>query len=123
VATDDLTRLPPTRRFVAGGAQSIRGFDFESIGPGDESDLLVGGSSLLLASLEADFEVIPKWRVAGFVDAGDAVSSAGDFDAEVGVGVGVRWASPLGLIRLDFASPITDSDTALRVHFVIGPDL
>jgi translocation and assembly module TamA len=123
VATDDLTRLPPTRRFVAGGAQSIRGFDFESIGPGDDADLLVGGSSLLLASLEADFEVIAKWRVAGFVDAGDAVSSAGDFDAEVGVGVGVRWASPLGLIRLDFASPITDSDTALRVHFVIGPDL
>jgi translocation and assembly module TamA len=123
IVTDDLGLLPPTRRLVAGGAQSIRGFVFESIGPGDDADLLFGGTSMLVGSLEVDYEVVRSWRLATFADAGDAMNSVSDFDAEVGVGVGVRWASPLGLLRLDFASPLSNPAESLRVHFVFGPDL
>ena len=123
IVTDDLGLLPPTRRLVVGGAQSIRGFVFESIGPGDDAELLFGGTSMLVGSLEADYEVVRSWRLAAFGDVGDAVNSFGDFDAEVGVGVGVRWASPLGLLRLDFASPLSNPAESLRVHFVFGPDL
>lgn len=123
IETRRLSALPPTRRFVTGGAQSVRGFPFESIGPGDDVDALVGGRALLVGSIEADFEVVPRWRLAAFADAGDAMDTLDGFDAELGVGLGVRWASPLGLIRLDFASPLSDPSESLRVHFVIGPDL
>ena len=123
IGTDDVLALPPTRRFVAGGAQSVRGFEFESIGPGDDADALVGGSTLLVGSVEADYEVIRQWRVAAFADVGDAMDSFVDFDAELGVGLGIRWASPLGLIRFDFASPLSDPSNSFRLHFVFGPDL
>lgn len=123
VQTSDILALPPTRRFVAGGAQSIRGFEFESIGPGAEADALIGGNALLVGSIEMDYELVRRWRLAVFSDAGDAMSGVRDFDGELGVGAGIRWASPLGLIRLDFASPLTNPNDRLRVHFVFGPDL
>jgi translocation and assembly module TamA len=123
IVTDDLGLLPPTRRLVAGGAASIRGFEYESVGPGDDVDLLTGGKSMLVGALEVDYEFVRSWRLAAFADAGDAVNSFGDFDAEVGVGLGVRWTSPLGLLRFDLASPLTDPDQSFRLHFVFGPDL
>jgi translocation and assembly module TamA len=123
IRTDDLLDLPPTRRFVTGGAQSVRGFAFETIGPGADADALVGGSTLLVGSVEADYEVIPRWRLAGFADVGDAMDTFADFDAELGVGLGIRWVSPLGMIRFDFASPLSDPTDRFRLHFVFGPDL
>jgi translocation and assembly module TamA len=123
IETADLLALPPTRRFVTGGAQSVRGFEFESIGPGDDADALTGGRGLLVGSVEIDYELVHRWRLAAFADAGDAVHDFTDFEAELGVGLGIRWASPLGLIRLDFATPLSDADQRFRVHFVFGPGL
>jgi translocation and assembly module TamA len=61
-----------------------------------------------------------------FVDAGDAFNS--ELNANVGAGIGVRWRSPVGIIRVDFAVPVrTDKteidDHGLRFHIMIGPDL
>jgi translocation and assembly module TamA len=84
---------------------------------------LVGGKVLAVASLETDFEVIPAWRVAAFGDAGNAAEDFGSLTWEYSVGAGIRWASPLGMLRLDFAFPLTDPDRSFRLHLVIGPDL
>jgi translocation and assembly module TamA len=123
VFTDDLLQLPPTRRFVAGGDQSVRGYAYESIGPGAAEDRLLGGNSLLAGSVEADFEVYRLWRLAVFADAGDAMNDFEGIDLAYGFGGGVRWASPLGLIRFDVAAPVSDPDRTVRLHLVIGPDL
>lgn len=124
IFTDDITALPPTRRFVTGGDQTVRGYGFETLGPElGEEGLLVGGKALVAGSLEADFEVIPNWRLAAFGDVGNALPDFSDFSVEYGTGFGVRWASPLGLIRFDFAFPVSDPDRNFRVHFVLGPDL
>lgn len=123
ILVDDIRDLPPTRRFVSGGDQTVRGFGFESIGPTDGEDRLIGGRALLLGSLETDFEVIPKWRIAAFGDAGNAMADFSSTDFEYSVGVGIRWASPLGLIRFDGAFPLSDVGRTFRLHFTIGPDL
>lgn len=123
IVTDDLTDLPPTRRFVTGGDQSIRGFGYESLGPVNVEGGLIGGKSLLVGGVEADVEVAPSWRLAGFVDVGNAADSFADIDFQTGVGAGIRWASPLGLVRLDVGFPVSDPNRTFRVHFMIGPDL
>ena len=129
VLTDDIRDLPPTRRFVTGGDQTVRGYSFESLGPAlpgetEEGDpLLIGGKALLVGSLEADFEVIPSWRVAAFGDAGNALVDFSDVKLEFGVGAGIRWVSPIGMIRLDGAFAVSEPGSPFRVHLVIGPDL
>ncbi|MGH6611058.1 MAG: BamA/TamA family outer membrane protein, partial [Burkholderiaceae bacterium] len=65
---------------------------------------------------------LENWGAAAFVDAGDAFSS--QFDVNVSSGLGVRWKSPIGLVRLDVARPVvSDLDDSWRIHIVIGPDL
>jgi translocation and assembly module TamA len=114
--------LPPELRFFAGGDRSIRGFDYQQIGETNATGGVIGGRYLAAASAEAEWYFRPAWGVATFVDAGDAFS--GSFDANVGAGVGVRWRSPIGVVRVDFAYPVvTKLDKSLRVHVVIGPDL
>ena len=56
------------------------------------------------------------------MDAGNAIDDFSD-SLSSGAGVGVRWRSPIGLIRVDVASALSDSGNPLRLHLVIGPDL
>jgi translocation and assembly module TamA len=137
--------LPPELRFFAGGDRSVRGFDYQAIGervaiPADvrtalklaypkksDADIptegVIGGRYLAVASGEFEHYFSEQWGGAVFVDAGDAFNS--QLNANVGAGVGVRWRSPVGIIRLDFAVPVrTDhGDHGLRLHVMIGPDL
>jgi translocation and assembly module TamA len=121
--TDSLTALPPTRRFVTGGDQSVRGYAYESLGPRNADGELIGGEALLVGSLEADYEVLPSWRVALFGDAGNALRSFSTLEVEVGVGAGIRWVSPIGMVRVDGAFAVTETGTPFRLHLVLGPDL
>ena len=57
-----------------------------------------------------------------FVDAGNAFDDT-DFTAEVGAGLGIKWRSPLGPIRLYLGYPVSDDDKSLRVHLRLGADL
>jgi translocation and assembly module TamA len=123
IFTDDLLGLPPTRRFITGGDNTVRGYAFESLAPTVGDSLLVGGEALATASLEADVEVIRNWRLAVFGDAGNAAESFSDLTFEYAVGTGIRWVSPIGMVRLDFAFPISDPDRTLRIHLILGPDL
>ena len=119
---DDFQELPSSLRFFAGGDRSVRGFDFEELGPTDTDNNVLGGQYLATASLELDYLLKPKWRVASFIDTGNAFG-AGDEVLEYSAGIGVRWLSPIGPVRLDFANALSEPDKPWRLHFSIGPDL
>ncbi|HET9862835.1 MAG TPA: autotransporter assembly complex family protein [Steroidobacteraceae bacterium] len=122
MAVGDFDALPPDLRFYAGGDRSIRGFDYQAIGETSAQGNIIGGKYLALASAEYEHYFTEKWGAAVFTDAGDAFSE--DFDLNVSVGVGARWRSPLGPIRVDFAVPVkTELEKSWRVHVLLGPDL
>jgi translocation and assembly module TamA len=122
MVVDDFNALPPELRFFAGGDRSIRGFDYQQIGETNAEGGVIGGEYLLVGSGEYEHFFLEKWGAAVFVDAGDAFKS--NFDANVGAGIGLRWKSPIGLVRVDVARPVvSDLDDSWRVHLVIGPDL
>jgi translocation and assembly module TamA len=118
----DFEQLPPSVRFFAGGDQSIRGFDYESLGPTDEEGNVIGGSNLLLASIEYEHRLRGQIYGALFVDAGNAFDDF-DVEAEVGAGFGIKWRSPIGPIRAYIGYPVSDSDRNPRLHLRLGPDL
>jgi translocation and assembly module TamA len=122
MVVDDFNALPPELRFFAGGDRSVRGFDYQQIGETNAEGGVIGGEYLLVGSGEYEHFFLEKWGAAVFVDAGDAFKS--NFDANVGAGIGLRWKSPIGLVRVDVARPVvSDLDDSWRVHLVIGPDL
>lgn len=125
MAEDSFEDLPPSVRFFAGGDNSVRGYDFEALGPTDETGQVIGGSSLATASFEFEHPLRakwPKWSIATFVDSGNAFER-NSFDAKTGAGFGARWLSPLGPIRIDIAHPFDDPTTSWRLHINLGPDL
>lgn len=122
MVVDDFDALPPELRFFAGGDRSIRGFDYQQIGETNATGGVIGGEYLVVGSAEYEHFFVDNWGAAAFVDAGDAFKS--NFDANVGAGIGLRWKSPIGLVRVDVARPVvSDLDDSWRVHLVIGPDL
>jgi len=134
MVVDDFNQLPPELRFFAGGDRSIRGFDYQTVGstrevlPTDPPDikpenLVIGGTKLAVASIEYERYFVRDWGAAVFVDGGDAWRGA-DFNLNIGAGVGVRWRSPVGVVRLDVAKPVKSNlADAIRFHISIGPDL
>lgn len=118
----DFDALPPELRFFAGGDRSIRGFDYQQIGETNSAGGVIGGRYLTIASAEYEHYFLPNWGAAVFVDAGDAYTY--DFNMNVGAGVGLRWKSPIGVVRVDVGTPIvTQLEKSIRLHIVIGPDL
>ena len=120
--TDNFRELPSSVRFFAGGTQSVRGYSYQSLGPTDSSGKVVGGRYLMIASLEYEKRLNGKWGAAFFYDAGNAFNELED-RLEHGAGFGLRWNSPIGPVRFDFASAISRPGMPWRVHINIGPDL
>ncbi|WP_316654576.1 autotransporter assembly complex protein TamA [Ralstonia condita] len=94
--------IPATLRFRTGGTQSVRGYDFQSIGN------VVNGSTLptkflVTGGLEYQRWFLPQWGAAVFLDSGTATDNWPERRWYNGVGVGVRWKSPVGPIQLDLA--------------------
>lgn len=115
----NFNEMPEYYEFRAGGARSVRGYSFESLFPRDS---ITGGKSELIGSIEYDYEVIPDWSVAFFVDAGNAFNRWEDYDARVGVGIGLRWRSPVGLARIDLGVPLDDSNEVFEIYITVGPE-
>lgn len=122
IETDDFSKVPPSLRFFTGGDRSVRGYGYESLSPRNEEGRLTGGQQLLTASVEFQRRLTGDWWGATFVDVGDAFDSWVPDDLNTGAGLGVRWISPVGPIRLDIAHPFDDEDNAWRLHFAIGPE-
>ncbi len=131
--------VPAYRRFFAGGGGSIRGFAYQSASPycqdglptppkalDCDSDVPLGGRSLLETSLEARIKVTDTIGVVPFVDAGAAFDKAiPDFkeDIRVGAGLGLRYYTAIGPIRFDVATPVvgrTKNDPRVAFYVSIG---
>jgi translocation and assembly module TamA len=121
--TDHIEDIPISQRFFAGGDQSIRGFDYKSLGPEDADGDIVGGKYLNTASIEYSLLVKPRWRLAFFADTGRAYNNS-NADWHTGAGIGVRWISPVGQIRADLATPVDDDEEdGFSFHVSIGAPL
>jgi translocation and assembly module TamA len=119
----DFSQLPPQLRFFAGGDQSVRGYGYQSIGPRNSYDRVIGGHHLLVGSVTAEHYFTRAWGMAAFVDAGNAFNGT-DYSPRIGAGLGLRWRSPVGMIRVDLGVPVRDAHAhGVELHLVIGPDL
>ncbi|TAM93835.1 MAG: outer membrane protein assembly factor [Rhodanobacteraceae bacterium] len=123
VRAADFSKLPPQLRFFAGGDRSIRGYAYEAIGPRNSYGRVIGGERLLVASATVEHYFTRDWGIAAFVDSGDAFNGT-DFRAQTGAGLGLRWRSPVGMVRVDVGVPINNPYYhGAQLHIVIGPDL
>ena len=120
-ATGNFESLPASNRFFTGGDNSVRGYQYKSIAPENEEGDLIGGQYLLVGSVEYDYNVYGNWHLAAFYDVGSAFSDT-PLNASSGAGVGIRWASPVGMVRVDAASAISEDGQPWRLHVTFGPD-
>lgn len=126
IFTDQFALLPPPVRFFAGGDESVRGYRFQALGPQDPLGNELGGAALVAGSVEFDYRLLEQWGVAVFADAGNALETF-ELDLRTAVGAGIRWISPVGMVRLDGAFAIDKPSNIrggdFRIHVGIGPDL
>ena len=109
--------IPSPYLFRTGGDQTVRGYAFESLGV-QRGTAIVGGRYLLIGSAELTHWMSEAWGLAAFVDAGNAWDSADRYDPAVGVGVGARFRTPIGPVRIDVA--YGEEVKAARLHFSVG---
>lgn len=112
--------VPDTMLYRAGGDDSVRGYDYHSLGA-KTGGVTLGGRSLWTSSLELARPIsslYPAFWGAVFVDMGDAAASWAELDPKLGYGVGMRWRSPVGPLRLDLAYGNEIRD--YRLHFSVG---
>jgi len=113
-----LTELPNLYRFKAGGSTSVRGYDFESL-----SSNGIGSNNIVTASAEVEYLFQPKWSLAAFIDVGNAFNDWSSMSLKKGAGVGIRWYSIAGPIRVDVAQGLDHPDKPWQIHFTIGTSL
>jgi translocation and assembly module TamA len=117
---DPLTDLPPSLRFYAGGDRSVRGYTYQSLGPKDSNGNVIGGKNLWVGSLELEYAITRNWSVAGFYDAGNAFNNLANLQLAQGAGLGVRYYTPAGPVRVDFARQINVEHAGYQIHISIG---
>jgi len=116
----DFNTLPVSLRYFAGGDRSVRGFKYNSLGPVNDEGDVVGGKHLLVGSVEIEKRFLQKWGAAIFYDAGNAFDSFNDYQLKHGAGVGLRYFTQIGAIRLDLARQLGEKDNRYRLHFSLG---
>ena len=129
--TDELLALPPSLRYYAGGDRSVRGYGWREIGPRIRNSVgdtyALGAQNVVTASIEYERYFKGPWGAAVFVDSGSAfdgnTSSKGWPDMHTGVGIGLRWRSPVGPVRIDIARGLDSPDSPFTLHLNIGADL
>ena len=108
--------IPSTFLFRTGGDQTLRGYDFESLGV-RRNDAILGGRYLAVGSVEYTHWFAPVWGLAAFADSGNAWDT-GDFEPVLGVGFGARFRTPIGPVRVDLAYGVEEE--SWRLHFSVG---
>jgi len=118
-------RIAPNRRFYAGGGGSVRGFNFQGVGPRDADGAPTGGNSVTEAAIEGRYRFQAFGNdlgIVAFVDAGDVdPGTTPRFDnLRVGVGVGVRYFTSFGPVRIDVAMPVNRQEFDPKVAFYVS---
>ena len=120
----DLLDVPPQRRFYVGGGGSLRGFDYQSASPRNANGDIIGGLSFVTASVEARVKVTDTIGIVPFFDIGSASEgSVPDFDdLRYAAGLGLRYYTGIGPVRLDVAVPLNPEpdDAGYGVYISLG---
>ncbi|HTO31224.1 MAG TPA: autotransporter assembly complex family protein [Pararhizobium sp.] len=105
---DGLASIPANRRFYLGGGGTVRGYSYQEISPRNGDDEILGGRSYVNATVEARIGITEKIGLVPFIDVGTvSAKTAPDFsDLRAGAGLGLRYNTPFGPIRLDVALPL-----------------
>jgi outer membrane protein assembly complex protein YaeT len=126
------TQIPIQKRFFSGGANSVRGYELDFLGPRNANNDPIGGDAVIEASLEGRFPLpfsVYDKKLGGvvFMDAGNVYLKARDIDLgqlKYSPGVGLRYLSPIGAIGVDVAFPVNrinyEKDLPYQIHFTIG---
>jgi len=122
IAKDDIS-LPSTQLFLAGGDTSVRGYGLNDIGVTQANGSVEGGRYLVTGSVEWQRPiringVVSDWESTVFLDAGAVANQPSDLTAQVGVGVGARWKSPVGPLQIDLAYGVEAK--RFRLHMNLG---
>lgn len=123
VVVRDGVSLPSTQLFLAGGANSVRGYGLRTIGIELPDGQITAGRYLATGSVEWQRPITAKgrltdWESVLFVDAGSVANKAADLNTQVGVGAGVRWKTPVGPLQIDLAYGVQVKK--LRLHLNVG---
>ncbi len=122
ILQESIESIPSSLRFFAGGDNSLRGYQYRTVAPQDAQGLYIGGLHMAVATMEYQHRVKGDWWLALFTDYGSVWNQNPDWQR--GVGAGIRWASPIGPVRLDFAFGLdAKPGTDFRIHFTLGPEL
>ncbi len=123
------SQIPVYRRFFSGGADSVRGYDLDYLGPRNSANNPIGGEAVLEASLELRFPLPIYQNLGGvvFMDAGNVFFKIHDMDLgqlKYSPGFGLRYLSPIGPIGVDIAFPTNrinyEKDSPYQIHFTVG---
>jgi translocation and assembly module TamA len=118
-----IRELPASLRFFTGGARTVRGYKYQSLGAEDENGQVIGGKHLLVGNIEFERAIFDTWGIAAFYDIGNSFNSFSAIDLFQGAGIGVRYYSPIGSLRFDVARQIGVDNPKFRIHFTVGLEL
>ena len=113
-----VTDLPNLYRFKAGGGRSVRGYGFE-----DLSNNGIGSNNIVTASAEIEWSFRQDWSLATFYDIGNAFNDWSNAQLKRGAGLGIRWYSIAGPVRVDIAQALDIDGHPWQLHFTIGTPL
>lgn len=118
--------IPPSERFYAGTDSLLRGYQYKTVSPLDAEDDPIGGRSMMVYSFEFRQKLTENWGWVAFYDVGNVYSEIlPPFDHKLlnSVGFGVRYYTPVGPLRADFAFPLNprkNIDKAFQFYISIG---
>lgn len=114
--------IPADKRFYAGGSTTVRGYKFQSVGPSFPDGTPQGGTSVVAGTIELRQRIRKDWGAVAFVDAGQVAANGWSFDGPwgVGVGVGVRYYTSFGPLRVDLAIPVNTLPESGSFQIYIG---
>ena len=114
VASDDFSELPLSLKFLTGGSQSVRGYKYQSLGP---------GRYLFTASAEYQHRIFDQWNGALFYDMGNAFNDLSNIKLKQSIGIGVIRETPIGPLEIAIAKPLDKPGQPIRLVFNLGPAL
>jgi translocation and assembly module TamA len=112
--------LPPDQRFYAGGSGTVRGYRFQTIGPHFADNKPTGGTAVAAGTVELRQRIIGNFGMAAFVDAGEVSTNGFGGGLRIGAGVGARYYTPIGPIRVDVAVPVNKERGGDTLELYIG---